>query len=160
MIRRPPRSTRTDTRFPYTTLFRSGRAGLEQRIGYADAAEQRRQMRAGGITPDADSRAVNVVIRRLRAHPAHGELHVAELRREDVFGRQPVRAGNGNITAPGEILGNRRQLLAIAVFPAAAVTHQHCRAWASAVRLINIRTEERRVGTECVSTCRSRWSPY
>src|SRR3546814_6182640 len=26
MIRRPPRSTRTDTRFPYTTLFRSHRA--------------------------------------------------------------------------------------------------------------------------------------
>src|SRR3546814_346233 len=27
MIRRPPRSTRTDTLFPYTTLFRSGGAG-------------------------------------------------------------------------------------------------------------------------------------
>src|SRR3546814_15553369 len=27
MIRRPPRSTRTDTLFPYTTLFRSGFAG-------------------------------------------------------------------------------------------------------------------------------------
>src|SRR3546814_7953956 len=27
MIRRPPRSTRTDTLFPYTTLFRSGRPG-------------------------------------------------------------------------------------------------------------------------------------
>src|SRR3546814_7199732 len=26
MIRRPPRSTRTDTLFPYTTLFRSGRS--------------------------------------------------------------------------------------------------------------------------------------
>src|SRR3546814_18540439 len=26
MIRRPPRSTRTDTLFPYTTLFRSRRA--------------------------------------------------------------------------------------------------------------------------------------
>src|SRR3546814_14959290 len=26
MIRRPPRSTRTDTRFPYTTLFRSAAA--------------------------------------------------------------------------------------------------------------------------------------
>src|SRR3546814_16264080 len=26
MIRRPPRSTRTDTRFPYTTLFRSDRS--------------------------------------------------------------------------------------------------------------------------------------
>src|SRR3546814_13925063 len=32
MIRRPPRSTRTDTLFPYTTLFRSGvfRAGLRR----------------------------------------------------------------------------------------------------------------------------------
>src|SRR3546814_14201524 len=28
MIRRPPRSTRTDTLFPYTTLFRSGVARL------------------------------------------------------------------------------------------------------------------------------------
>src|SRR3546814_5487190 len=27
MIRRPPRSTRTDTLFPYTTLFRSGHHG-------------------------------------------------------------------------------------------------------------------------------------
>src|SRR3546814_9203440 len=27
MIRRPPRSTRTDTLFPYTTLFRSRRGG-------------------------------------------------------------------------------------------------------------------------------------
>src|SRR3546814_2645251 len=29
-------------------------------------------------------------------------------------------------------------------------------AWESALR----RSEERRVGKECVSTCRSRWSPY
>src|SRR3546814_2276476 len=27
-------------------------------------------------------------------------------------------------------------------------------------RLFRIRSEERRVGNECVSTCRSRWSPY
>ena len=25
---------------------------------------------------------------------------------------------------------------------------------------ISLRSEERRVGKECVSTCRSRWSPY
>src|SRR3546814_19871210 len=30
MIRRPPRSTRTDTLFPYTTLFRSPPAGVGQ----------------------------------------------------------------------------------------------------------------------------------
>src|SRR3546814_1457384 len=34
MIRRPPRSTRTDTLLPYTTLFRSRRAGgvLDMRL--------------------------------------------------------------------------------------------------------------------------------
>src|SRR3546814_6690117 len=30
MIRRPPRSTRTDTLFPYTTLFRSDDGGLDR----------------------------------------------------------------------------------------------------------------------------------
>src|SRR3546814_14036541 len=32
MIRRPPRSTRTDTLFPYTTLFRSVAAKLFNRV--------------------------------------------------------------------------------------------------------------------------------
>src|SRR3546814_2136614 len=33
MIRRPPRSTRTDTLFPYTTLFRSQRVrGVDRRL--------------------------------------------------------------------------------------------------------------------------------
>src|SRR3546814_14883928 len=31
MIRRPPRSTRTDTLFPYTTLFRSRQSNVEDR---------------------------------------------------------------------------------------------------------------------------------
>src|SRR3546814_4808792 len=35
MIRRPPRSTRTDTLFPYTTLFRSKRAGYHAMFGDA-----------------------------------------------------------------------------------------------------------------------------
>src|SRR3546814_7282365 len=39
MIRRPPRSTRTDTLFPYTTLFRSD--GMRQEI-----------MRASRLDPD------------------------------------------------------------------------------------------------------------
>src|SRR3546814_9531602 len=41
MIRRPPRSTRTDTLFPYTTLFRS-RANIHYHLEYiAFLAEQR-----------------------------------------------------------------------------------------------------------------------
>src|SRR3546814_8934715 len=38
MIRRPPRSTRTDTLFPYTTLFRSVDALLLRPGGLDDAA--------------------------------------------------------------------------------------------------------------------------
>src|SRR3546814_11049336 len=38
MIRRPPRSTRTDTLFPYTTLFRSEEDGDEQDRDRADLA--------------------------------------------------------------------------------------------------------------------------
>src|SRR3546814_4768066 len=40
MIRRPPRSTRTDTLFPYTTLFRSG--GANPAYGFRGLAGARR----------------------------------------------------------------------------------------------------------------------
>src|SRR3546814_20632671 len=33
-------------------------------------------------------------------------------------------------------------------------------AFQNAAPLCSTRTEERRVGKECVSTCRARWSPY
>src|SRR3546814_6315172 len=39
MIRRPPRSTRTDTLFPYTTLFRSIHAQIEEEIFYPAARQ-------------------------------------------------------------------------------------------------------------------------
>src|SRR3546814_8206376 len=68
MIRRPPRSTRTDTLFPYTTLFRSVpprqalalRPGLAVRIGRRAVVEHApvsrpgkgpAQVRAGAIRP-------------------------------------------------------------------------------------------------------------
>src|SRR3546814_17214450 len=44
MIRRPPRSTRTDTLFPYTTLSRSLRAGArDDEPAPADTTEGRRR---------------------------------------------------------------------------------------------------------------------
>src|SRR3546814_3921906 len=46
MIRRPPRSTRTDTLFPYTTLFRS-LVGRRLRGGRLVAAESAEQDKAG-----------------------------------------------------------------------------------------------------------------
>src|SRR3546814_15086476 len=59
---------------------------------------------------------------------------------------------------------SRRQLLArigAALVMGFAVVGMHYTGMAAAsFPLGAIRSEERRVGKECVSTCRSRWSPY
>src|SRR3546814_12495892 len=108
MLRRPPRSTLTDTLVPYTTLFRSDfqftRPG--HRIGAA-------------------------------LGPGDGLVHVLDLP-DPVAGDQLPGLGEGAVdhrpvrTVEGDPLARRRRL----------------------------RSEERRVGKEGVSTCRSRWSPY
>src|SRR3546814_17411919 len=88
MIRLPPRSTRTDTLFPYTTLFRSQFVSI-----------------AGFAGDDAPSKI-----------------------RGASYPQEPlVKKGYDKDGERGR--GKRR-------------------------------SEERRVGKECVSTCRSRWSPY
>src|SRR3546814_6123879 len=46
MIRRPPRSTRTDTLFPYTTLFRSSGPPLEYVASYLVLIRPQRYSRA------------------------------------------------------------------------------------------------------------------
>src|SRR3546814_20546783 len=46
MIRRPPRSTRTDTPFPYTTLFRSG-TQVQQTLDPAALYQAQMAMRDG-----------------------------------------------------------------------------------------------------------------
>src|SRR3546814_3639138 len=46
MIRRPPRSTRTDTLFPYTTLFRSGDVAGEHDLLVGAGVEEARHRRA------------------------------------------------------------------------------------------------------------------
>src|SRR3546814_12651827 len=43
MIRRPPRSTRTDTLFPYTTLFRSLMLGLKCVVTNTDLVARLRE---------------------------------------------------------------------------------------------------------------------
>src|SRR3546814_12349730 len=55
MIRRPPRSTRTDTLFPYTTLFRSEPGAVEIAVQLAVDARQQVEAELGG-------HAVSVVI--------------------------------------------------------------------------------------------------
>src|SRR3546814_1991019 len=63
MIRRPPRSTRTDTLFPYTTLFRSG-VGTARTGQVRPVRHRRRRRRGRGARQDARSGGAPL------AHPA------------------------------------------------------------------------------------------
>src|SRR3546814_10197756 len=87
MIRRPPISTRTDTLFPYTTLFRSARARAEaataQRI-VADRATARAarvaDVRARLTLADAARSARPVVGANVYTRPpTRSEEHTSEL---------------------------------------------------------------------------------
>src|SRR3546814_16685051 len=60
MIRRPPRSTRTDTLFPYTTLFRSiwgptNRGSRTFTVAQRQLAESTRSVRDDALKPKARS---------------------------------------------------------------------------------------------------------
>src|SRR3546814_17590669 len=110
MIRRPPRSTRTDTLFPYTTLFRS--------LSSAD--------------PTAPA---------LLAQLQELLLHLREEAwRDEAVAKQARAAGE-------------RSEPTIRPFIDIVFRNDH------PARRIVQRSEERRVGKDCVSTCRSRWSP-
>src|SRR3546814_17132360 len=103
MIRRPPRSTRTDTLFPYTTLFRSFEV---ERIGRCVGREHLRIAMSVDLEARASERVcIEACLFAVAPHGVEASAIVAIAPTKD-------------------------------------------------------RSEERRVGKECVSTCRSRWSPY
>src|SRR3546814_12551135 len=124
MIRRQPRSTRTDTLFPYTTLFRSVHVILP--IG----------------RPGAVAMAAQV-----------GRDDMIAVRQS--FG-DPVPASAMVATAVDEQQRRRRLVPPIDIMQLQPLRDEAVRNRAAC----HIRSEERRVGKECVSTCRSRWSPY
>src|SRR3546814_17016298 len=104
MLRRPPRSTRTDTLFPYTTLFRSFLVHAGDTVAVDKPVESRQ------------------------------EQHVLPQHRR---GDGAQSAGRCGLQIDGLMSQDAK-----------------VRAMAAARQL---RSEGRRVGKECVSTCRSRW---
>src|SRR3546814_16435635 len=88
MLRRPPRSTRTDTLFPYTTLFRSGYEyypeALAGTIGFAHERIGRTvYVTESGVATDDDARRIVFIDRALKAVrvckedgiPVHGYIY-------------------------------------------------------------------------------------
>src|SRR3546814_1049123 len=90
MIRRPPRSTRTDTLFPYTTLFRSQEQRIEQR-----EQRQRRDRLDEAREPQRHPRDIRVARRQNRERQAD---------------RQPrEQRGGGEQDVRGEQIGHACQ---------------------------------------------------
>src|SRR3546814_12184224 len=143
MIRRHPRSTRTDTLFPYTTLFRSSLGDLSglclnRRLVFVVAKVGNAALRALGFARDTD-------VAPMQDQPVVGILHI-------VFGhdffqfsfhlqhvlawRQPGTVGNPEYMGIDGYRG----------LAECGVQYDS--------------SEERRVGKGCVSTFSSRWWAY
>src|SRR3546814_1525218 len=160
MVRRPPGSTRTDTLFPYPTLVRSTHA-----TG-APAPQRARdeELRLYGFN------AVQAVF--ARRPQAIRKLYLAEARIPqlqpllkwcvanrvgyrvvDEADLRKLAASAHHEGVVADVLRESPQSLTawLEALPPGPV----CALWLDEIG----RAEERRVGKECVSTCRSRWSP-
>src|SRR3546814_12725726 len=119
MLRRPRRSTRTGTLFPYKALFRSFE-------GHVELADGKIAMVTPGIT-----------------------LHDVGLRVDS--------DAAGDLKLDGEASSDQGKLqLSGTVSPRADPLKLDLHIKGDNFKA---RSEERRVGKECVSTCRSRWAP-
>src|SRR3546814_17970791 len=116
MIRRPPRSTRTDTLFPYTTLFRSRKILKASRIKLFFLRSY-----------SSDLNPAN------KCFPSSNGC----------WKRQTHEPPMPLWRSVGKLLD--------------LLTGHECANYIKVEAYASIRSEERRVGNEVVSTCRSRW---
>src|SRR3546814_2640306 len=81
MMRRPPRSTRTDTLFPYTTLFRSPAAGRRQILKFPTRKRHATLLHASSAQrPGRPRSRIRRVVRRPASKGAgRSEEHTSEL---------------------------------------------------------------------------------
>src|SRR3546814_7168051 len=77
MIRRPPRSTRTDTLFPYTTLFRSHDAVPD--LDHTRSARRRTELGCAQIPQGRSRRSVRSTCQRQTRRWRRSEEHTSEL---------------------------------------------------------------------------------
>src|SRR3546814_18538549 len=148
MIRRPPRSTRTDTLFPYTTLFRSHlqwmaasngipKSRVDEVLGLVGLSEVAGK-KAGGFSLGMSQRLG-------LAGALLGDPKV-------LLFDEPV-----NGLDPEGIVWIRKFMQRLAAEGRTVLVSSHL---LSEMALTAERSEERRVGKGCVSKCRSRWWRY
>src|SRR3546814_12445036 len=127
MIRLPPRSTRTDTRFPYTTLFRPG--AQREKPPESKSSDGTEQSGSSESKPTDKTGSPKIGAQREKKQEEKNDGSTsAKPTKQEAKGNKWQSAKPSADKAPGGVQIGR--------------------------------SEERRVGKECVSTCRSRWSPY
>src|SRR3546814_15067172 len=138
MVRRPPRSTLTDTHFPYTTLVRSVAILqlLERCIETSDAVEKKLGVMSLGSIPDTAS--------------------LPEFDKEEAA-LPPTQMV---VDRPQSSFADAFRRLRTSIHFARPDQQSTIIAVPSSLPGEGKRSEERRVGQECVSTCRSGWAPY
>src|SRR3546814_20586208 len=129
MIRRPPRSTRTDTLFPYTTLFRSGAL-------------------PGDYYPEAKRLEIDAINERVYNTVNNGVYKAGFATTQEAY-EEALYPLFDTLDWLDALLDGRQWLIGEDLTEADI-----------SLFTTLIRSEERRVGKECVSPCRSRWSPY
>src|SRR3546814_17898897 len=90
MIRRPPRSTRTDTLFPYTTLFRSQEAKVDAILDRLDLRSGGRLLELGCGWGALAARAIerhDVLYTGITLSPAQAEVAAARVAAVELGGR-------------------------------------------------------------------------
>ena len=166
MIRRPPRSTQAKTLFPYTTLFRSDLISFCFTINYVKKCYL--FLMYSLLCPDQLGSALMPTVRP-RLGPAGGAgspgrpaarltrwrpLHFVRWR------RRPPNLSCGSFPAQGAGGGGTDQRFSRGVVCVWSRAFSSCGKRGPLFIAVRGRSEERRVGKECLRLCRSRWSPY
>src|SRR3546814_6037652 len=146
-IRRPPRSTRTDTLFPYTTLFRSRGRQLEAQVNVRESQARQRKQEVAEMNSRRQQLEQSLSLSR-------DELAIlAPLVQKGVMPRiDLIRIERQVSDLEGEIRTIRTAI------PRLQSAQQEAEQRIVEMRLTakTERSEERRLGKECVSTCKSR----
>src|SRR3546814_1212791 len=149
MIRRPPRSTRTDKLCPCTTLFRAREAAVA--LAAAEASGIARWCLETAVTYAGGREQFGKPIGSFQAikHLCAEMLEVAEAVTAVAWDAANA-FGSTQSAYAADVAG------AVAFDGAVKVAHD-CIQILGGIGFTFERSEERRVGKECVSTCKSRW---
>src|SRR3546814_8836565 len=168
MIRRPPRSTRTYTLFPYTTLFRST---SDPRDALLSLKQLSIAFPAGTTQTQATAKASAFATATRKIQGCGTANDIAANLGADVVDNDQIRIRDLPVPLQDMLLnlqvgeasppfGSVKDGVRVLVL-CGRDDPQNAGAPSFEQIMTQLdRSEERRVGQECVSTCRSRWAPY